>query len=44
VANAARDSQFWITTHSRTLAEEVERLSGHPPVALRMDDGETRLA
>ena len=44
VANAARDSQFWITTHSRALAEEVERLSGHPPVALRMDDGETRLA
>jgi predicted ATPase len=43
IARAARDSQLWITTHSRALAEHVERFSGQPPVRLRMVDGETQL-
>jgi predicted ATPase len=44
IARAARESQLWITTHSRALAEHVERLSGETPVELRLVDGETRLA
>jgi predicted ATPase len=44
IARAARESQLWITTHSRALAVHVERLSGETPVELRLVDGETRLA
>jgi predicted ATPase len=41
ITRAARGSQLWITTHSRTLAEAVERFSGQPPVGLRLVDGTT---
>jgi predicted ATPase len=42
VANAARNSQLWVTTHSRSLAEAIEEFSGQPPIRLTMTDGETR--
>ncbi|MBI3973559.1 MAG: AAA family ATPase [Chloroflexi bacterium] len=43
VVRAARTSQLWITTHSRALADEIERLSGQPAVRLRLVDGETQV-
>jgi predicted ATPase len=44
IANASRNAQLWITTHSRTLAGEIERFSGQRPIGLKMIDGETLLA
>jgi len=41
ITKASRKSQLWITTHSRTLAEAIERFSGEAPVRLRLEDGET---
>jgi predicted ATPase len=41
IARASRNSQLWITTHSRRLAEAIEEASGEPPIRLRLDDGET---
>jgi predicted ATPase len=41
IAGAAKYTQLWITTHSRTLADHIERHSGVPSVRLRMAEGET---
>lgn len=43
IARASRDSQLWITTHSRPLADRIERHSGEPAVRLRMTDGATEI-
>lgn len=44
VVRACKDTQLWITTHSRDLAEKIEEHSGIPRIQLRMADGETTLA
>jgi predicted ATPase len=41
---ASKGTQLWITTHSRSLAEGIERYSGVPGIRLAMRDGETVLA
>jgi predicted ATPase len=41
VVGAAKHTQLWITTHSRVLAERIERHSGIPRVRLCMLEGET---
>ena len=43
ILRASRDSQLWITTHSRALADRIERQSGQRAVRLRMREGETEL-
>ena len=44
VVRASKDTQLWITTHSRPLAENIEKHSGIPRVQLCMRHGETKLA
>ncbi len=44
ITSASRNSQLWITTHSRPLADAIERFSSEPPVVLRMAGGETLVA
>lgn len=44
IVHASRESQVWITTHSRALADEVARESGVAPVRLEKVRGETRVA
>ncbi len=44
LVDAAERSQLWITTHSRELAEAIERRSGVAPIRLELVKGETRLA
>ena len=41
IVGAAKYTQLWITTHSRPLAERIERHSGVPLVRLCMMEGET---
>jgi predicted ATPase len=41
IADAAKSSQVWVTTHSRTLTEAIEEVSGVPPIQLRLENGET---
>jgi predicted ATPase len=41
IVRASKDTQLWITTHSRSLAEKVEEHSGIPRVELRLWNGET---
>jgi len=43
MVQAAKQTQLWITTHSRPLAESIERHSGIPRVQLRMVQGETEI-
>ena len=43
MVRASKDTQLWITTHSRPLAESIEQHSGLPPVHLSMEDGETKV-
>lgn len=43
IATAARNSQLWITTHSRGLAAAIEEQTGEPPIELEMVAGETRV-
>jgi predicted ATPase len=43
IADAARRSQVWVTTHAATLATELTRLTDCVPVALEKVDGETRI-
>jgi predicted ATPase len=38
---ASRQTQLWITTHSKSLAERIEEHSGVPSIRLAMRDGET---
>ncbi len=44
IVAASERSQVWVTTHSRTLAEEIARLSGVRAVELRKVAGETIVA
>lgn len=44
IVRASSHTQLWITTHSESLAERIERHSGLPRVRLCMAGGETRLA
>lgn len=44
IASASRYSQLWITTHSKALAESIERHSGVPRIELQLVNGETTLA
>ncbi|HXM12189.1 MAG TPA: AAA family ATPase [Terriglobales bacterium] len=44
MVRASKNTQLWITTHSRHLAESIEQHSGLPCVRLRMLDGETQVA
>ena len=44
MVRAAEHTQLWITTHSRALAESIERHSGIPRVCLHMVEGETRIS
>jgi predicted ATPase len=41
IVTAAARSQLWITTHSRTLADEIERRSGIASLRLTKNNGET---
>lgn len=43
IVDASRNSQVWVTTHSQTLAGEIEELSGAAPVVLELVDGETQI-
>jgi predicted ATPase len=43
ITEAAKNTQVWVTTHSRPLADEIERRSGAVPVLLVKEDGETRV-
>jgi predicted ATPase len=40
---ASKYTQMWITTHSKALAERIEKHSGVPRIQLEMRDGETTL-
>ncbi len=40
---SSRHTQLWITTHSESLAERIEKHSGLPRIRLSMVDGETRV-
>lgn len=44
IVRASKNTQLWITTHSRALAERIEEHSGIPRVQLKMSNGETLLA
>ena len=44
IVRASRDTQMWITTHSRALADAIERHSGVPSILLVKVEGETRVA
>ncbi len=41
ITGASERSQLWITTHSRALADQIERFSGRPAIRLKMENGET---
>jgi predicted ATPase len=43
MVRASKNTQLWITTHSRALAESIERHSGMPCVRLCMVHGETKV-
>ena len=44
IVRASRDTQIWITTHSRALTERIEEHSGIPRIQLTLNNGETQLA
>jgi predicted ATPase len=43
IVRASKDTQLWITTHSRVLAERIEEHSGIPGIELKLWNGETKL-
>jgi len=43
LSDASLNSQLWVTTHSRTLAEHIERFSGQQSIGLELVNGETRV-
>jgi predicted ATPase len=43
IVDASRNSQLWITTHARELAELIEKRSGYSPIQLEKKDGQTRI-
>jgi predicted ATPase len=44
IVQASRSTQLWITTHSRTLAEHIEKHSGVPQLRLEMKAGQTTVS
>jgi predicted ATPase len=44
IARAARNSQIWVTTHSRPLADQIAAHCQIEPIELALAEGETRLA
>lgn len=44
IAAMPRESQLWVTTHARELADGVAKLTGAEPVRLIRHEGETRIA
>jgi predicted ATPase len=44
IAQAARESQIWVTTHSRNLAEQIADRCNTKPMELTLMEGETWLA
>lgn len=44
IADASRNCQLWVVTHSRALADALEIQSGTLPTTLRLVNGETRVA
>jgi predicted ATPase len=44
IARASRDSQLWITTHARPLADLIEQHTGVAPIELEKVHGETHIA
>lgn len=43
LVNASSDSQLWITTHSRELADAILDMSGYDQLELKKEKGETKL-
>jgi predicted ATPase len=43
IVDASRHSQLWVTTHSSTLANHIQRLSDVAPVVLELVEGETQI-
>ena len=43
IVRCSADSQIWLTTHSRELADGIMDLSGYEPFELHKVNGETRL-
>jgi len=43
IAQAAKSSQLWITTHSVQLANDIEQFTGQTPVMLEKVNGETKI-
>ncbi|HEY9677344.1 MAG TPA: AAA family ATPase [Drouetiella sp.] len=43
IVNASENTQIWLTTHSRQLADAILELTGHEPIELGMVKGETTL-
>jgi predicted ATPase len=43
IVRAAKNTQLWITTHSKPLADRIEQHSGVPRVRLCMSEGETQV-
>ena len=41
IVRASKSSQLWITTHSSSLAESIERYSGEQSIKLELSNGET---
>ena len=44
IARAARNSQIWVTTHSRALADRIAEHANVTPIELALVEGETRRA
>lgn len=44
IVDAAAHSQVWVSTHSRRLAEVIQRKSGVAPLTLQLENGETVVA
>src|SRR5262252_3033585 len=43
IVRASKNTQLWITTHSQSLADRIEKHSSVPRVRLHMSDGETQV-
>jgi predicted ATPase len=43
IAQASQNSQLWITTHARELADYILEYTGEAPIELHKDDGETKI-
>jgi predicted ATPase len=43
IVRCSNDTQIWITTHSRELADTIMDLTGYDPIELKKDNGRTKL-